>query len=300
MSRPTVVLLALFIVAVAAGTGEPATTVGPLRTESWSGTPEQAALHAERLDLIAELEAGRLEPEDHVENLTGAVSDPLEDPDLRTAAADLLGRVTVEVTVAGERVEQPQALACALVEAARGGDPGGWTAGYLAELSQRKGGAERAALVIALMVDGGLAEFHRSLALDGRLAPEAREAAVGVIGALEGDWAYETLVALADDPGLPEGVRAAAVTALAPIGYDEGRAFLEDLARRDLPPRLREAVEAGLATIDRTQNMTAGAWIMFAVGVILLFGGSALFISIALRRGKKHIFSDEADGESDG
>ncbi|MCX7021185.1 MAG: MetS family NSS transporter small subunit [bacterium] len=84
---------------------------------------------------------------------------------------------------------------------------------------------------------------------------------------------------------------------LAPIGYDEGRAFLENLARQNLSPRLREAVEEGLAAIDRTQHMTLGAWIMFAVGVILLFGGSALAVSIAIRRGKPHIYSADSAGE---
>ncbi|HUT98767.1 MAG TPA: MetS family NSS transporter small subunit [bacterium] len=292
LNLPTALIL--LVSSVAAGTGEPTTTVGPLRPESVTVTPERAARHAERLELVARLGVEGTDLEDSADTLAAIVADVSEDPGLRAAAADLLGRVTVEAA-GGE--ERPQALACALIEAALDGDPGGWTAGYLAELSRGKGGAERAALVVGLMVDERLAEFHRSLALDGRLALEAREAAVGVIGTIEGDWAYETLAELAGDAGLQDGVRVAAVGALAPFGYDEGRAFLQKLARENLSPRLHEAVEEGLATIDRTQHMTPGAWIMFTVGVIILFGGSALFISIALKRGKKHVFSDESDGE---
>jgi len=250
-------------------------------------------VHAERLALVARLGAVGADLEGSADALAAIVADASEDPGLRAVAAELLGRVTVEVS----GVEEPQALAAALSEAARGGDPGGWTAGYLAELSQSKGGSERAALVVGLMTDERLSEFHRSLALDGRLAIEAREAAVAVIGALEGDWAYRTLAELADDSGLEDGVRVAAVGALAPIGYDEGRAFLQGLAREDLSPRLREAVEEGLAAINQAQHISLGAWIMFAVGVILLFGGSALAISISIRRGKKHVFTDESDGE---
>jgi hypothetical protein len=286
--------LILLVSSVAAGTGEPTTTVGPLRPEAGTATRERAARHAERLELVARLGAVGADQESSADELAAIVADASEDSDLRTVAADLLGRVTVEAA-GGE--ERPQALAGALSEAALGGDPGGWTAGYLAELSRMMGGAERAALIVGLMADERLAEFHRSLALDGRLALEAREAAVGVIGALEGDWAYQTLAELADDADLEDGVRVAAVGALAPIGYDEGRALLKSLTRQDLSPRLREAVEEGLAAIDQTQNISLGAWIMFAVGVLLLFGGLALSISLSIRRGKKHVFSDESDGE---
>jgi|GEM_PF-5317568 len=294
MSRSTVVLLALIIAVASAEIEGPPTTVGPPRLESGTAAPGRSARYAERRLLVTRMGEKGADIEGSADALAEIVADASEDPGLRAAAADLLGLVTVEVA---DGEELPRILADALVEAALDGDPGGWTAGYLAEISRRKDGAVRAALVVGLMVDGGLAEFHRSLALDGRLALEAREAAVGVIGALEGDWAYETLAGLADAPALPDGIRTAAVTALAPIGYDEGRAFLRNLARQDLSPGLRKAVEEGLATIDRTQYMTPGAWIMFAIGVILLFGGSVLFISIAIRRGKKHIFSDESDGE---
>ncbi|OGD72495.1 MAG: hypothetical protein A2Y64_03080 [Candidatus Coatesbacteria bacterium RBG_13_66_14] len=285
--------LILLASSVAAGTGEPATTVGPLHPESATEASGRSARYAERLELVTRLGAEGADLEGSADALAAIVSDASEDSGLRAAAADLLGRVTVEVS----GVEEPRALACALIEAALDGDPSGWTAGYLAELSRRKGGADRAALVVGLMTDERLAEFHQSLALDGRPALEAREAAVGVIGTIEGDWAYETLVALADDAGLPDGVRVAAIGALAPIGYDEGRAFLRGLAREDLSPSLREAVEEGLAAIDHTQNISLGAWIMFAVGVILLFGGLAISITISIRRGKKHVFSDESDGE---
>jgi len=283
----------LLVSSVAAGAGEPATTIGPLAPESWSATPESAARHAERLALVAKLGGKDADVEDSADALAAIVADAAEDPGLRAAAADLLGRVTVE---GADGEELPRALADALVEAALDGDPGGWTAGYLAGLSREKDGAERAALVVSLMADDRLAEFHQSLALDGRQAVEVRAAAAGAIGAIEGDWAYSTLTGLADDPGLPDEVRAAAVTALAPIGYDEGRAFLQSLAREDLSPGLRKAVEDGLETIDRTRYMTPAAWVMMAIGVIILFGGSALFVSIALRRGKKHVFSDDSDG----
>lgn len=279
---------------VAAGTGEPVTTVGPLQSESWSSTPESAARHVERRLLVTRLGEKGADVEGSADALAAIVADAAEDPGLRASAADLLGLVTVE---GADGEELPRALADALVEAALDGDPGGWTAGYLAGLSRQKDGAERAALVVGLMADDRLAEFHRSLALDGRQAVEVRAAAAGAIGAIEGDWAYATLTGLADDPGLPDGVRAAAVAALAPIGYDEGRAFLQSLARDDLSPGLRKAVEDGLETIDRVRNITPAAWVMMAVGVIILFGGSALFVSIALRRGKKHVFSDDSGGE---
>jgi HEAT repeat protein len=296
MSRPVVVLLTLLLAAaLAEGEGAP-TTIGPLRTEPWSEIPEQAALHAERMELVARLGEKGADVEGSADALAEIVTDAYEEPGLRTAAADLLGSVTVEVTLPdGERGEEPRLLACALVEAVAAYDPSGWPRSYLVERSRVEPAGT--ALLVGLMVDERAAEFHLELAREERLAVKARAAAVCVIGALEGERSFDALVGLADDAGVDDEVRAAAVIALAPIGYDEGREFLEDLLESPgTPTMLVEAAREGLEIIDRTQRLTPGAWIMFAIGVLLLFGGSALFISIALRRGKKHVFTDSPDG----
>ncbi len=242
------------------------------------------------------VEAGKIEPEDAVEKLSGIITDPHEEPDLRSLAAYYLGKHTVEVRLTDGTIQnQPQVLAAALAEAAVIYDPHNWPMEYLRD---RSGKPEETALLVGLMVDDRLLDFHLAIALDGGFAIEVRVAAVGVIGAIEGEKAYLQLTGLADDDQLDELVRIAAIGALAPIGYDVGCDFLERLSRSsDLSPRLKVAIEEGLETIERTQYMTPGAWIMFAVDVIILFGGSAWFVLIALRRGKKHVFSDGPGGE---
>ncbi|MCK4593907.1 HEAT repeat domain-containing protein [bacterium] len=286
--RIGIIFLTLLFVLASAETKEPPTTIGPFPAD-----PLQAKRHREHLELIGELEAGRIELEDAVEDLSEIISDPREEPGLRTTAADHLGKITVEVRQPDGTVQdQPRALAAALSEAAATYDPHDWPLEYLKDKSREP------AILVGLMVDDKLLDFHLTIALDDGFALEARLAAVGVIGAIEGTWAFEMLTELAADGQLDEELRIAAIGALAPIGYDEGRDFLERLSRSSgLSPRLKAAIEEGLETIERTQYMTPGAWIMFAVGVILLFGGSAWFVRIALRRGKKHIFSDESGGE---
>ncbi len=279
-----VVLLILVLTSAFAETEGPTTTIGPFPTD-----PLQAKRHRSRLELIEKLAAGRIDPEDAVDGLNEIVTDPHEDPGLRTLAADHLGKITVEVRQKDGTVQdQPRALAAALSEAAATYDPHDWPREYLKNTSREP------AILVGLMVNESLLEFHLTIALDDGFALDARLAAVGVIGAVEGTWAFDTLTELAADGQLDEELRIAAIGALAPIGYDEGRDFLKRLSRSSgHSPRLKVAIEEGLETIERTQYMTPGAWIMLAIGIILLFGGSAWFIRIALKRGKKHVFSDE-------
>lgn len=266
--------------------------------QPWLEEPDHILAHQQRLELLRALRSGELSLEDAADALAEAVADPFEDPELRRWAADALAGLTVEIEVEGETVEQPRALAAALTAAVVEAEDLGWVRSYL-----RPACLERVGLacgLLALMTDPAAVPLHQELARDFSLGEDVRLTAVGSIGSAEGRHAYRVLTELAADPTLPDALRVAAMTTLAPIGYDEGRAFLEEQLAAADSPALRTGAAAALELLDQTAVMTPGAWIMLALGFLLLFGGAVLFIIIATRRATPHVFSDEGDEEDGG
>lgn len=292
-------LIPLLVITLALGAfaqqpGDPELVAGS--DEPWRELPDHILLHVERQDLLFDLETDQVKLEDVVEELTAAVADPFEEPALRTELADRLFWLGAEVEVDGVTIEEPQALGAALA-AAVADDPD-WVRGYLTRCFAKD--VFYSCRLLELMAVPTAIPLFDELARDANLDFDLRLSAVRAIGAAEGQGAYDRLTALIEDPAMPDQLRVEAMTALAPIGYDEGRAFLEGFIAETDSSRLAEGAAAALELLEETASMTTGAWIMLALGFILLFGGAVFFVIIAVRRSTPHVFSDDSDeGEED-